>query len=243
MALPKLSIPQYAATLPSTGEEILYRAFMVREEKILLMAAESKDIKSMSLAIKQVLQNCIITDGIRLEKLPYFDVEYLFLQVRARSIGETVKLAFKHVDGLTRSGESCSCTTEVELNLDRVSAPAVSAASHLLAISPTMTMDLRYPTLDEIILVTPDAGKSLDPTKVFELIAGCLVRVIEGDDVHMPDSKKEAAAFIESLPHTMMEKINTFFETIPTITQDVTYTCEACDQTDTITLRGLKDFF
>lgn len=243
MALPKLSSPQFITTLPSTGQEIHYRAFVVREEKILLMASESKDPKSVSSAILQVLQTCIQTENVKVDQLPFFDVEYLFLKVRARSVGETTKLSFKHIDGKNRAGDACLEITEVSVNLDEVAPPQVTKEQHILSISPTMQMVLRYPTLNEILLLTGDQKTSIDPTKIFDLLAGCLMQVIDGDEVFMPDTRREALQFIESLPHAMMESLNVFFNNVPTLTTSVTYTCEKCQQQDTVVLSGMKDFF
>ena len=148
MAFPKLSIPQFTTNLPSSGQEVLYRAFVVREEKILLMAAEAKDQKSMITAIKQVLQACIIAPiELKVDKLAFFDIEYLFLQVRAKSIGETVKLAFKHKEGIRRTGESCEISNEVEINLETLNPPVPTNEYSAITLSPTMSLELRYPTL------------------------------------------------------------------------------------------------
>lgn len=244
MSLPRLSIPQFSTTLPSTGKEVVYRAFVVREEKILLMAAEAKDQKSMVTAIKQVLQACIISPAdLKIDKLAFFDIEYLFLQVRAKSIGETVKLAFKHKDGKRRTGELCDTSVEIEINLEALSPPIPTSDFSTITLSPTMTLELRYPTLDEIIAISSDKGGPENPNKIFDLLAACIVRVVDGDEVHIPDTRKEALQFIESLPHQFTQSINAFIEHMPTVSLDINYVCTGCGDTETIALRGLKDFF
>lgn len=244
MSLPRLSIPQFTTTLPSTGTEVLYRAFVVKEEKILLMAAEAKDQKSMITAIKQVLQACIISPtDLKIDKLAFFDIEYLFLQVRAKSIGETVKLSFKHKNGVRRTGEPCDTNVEIEINLETLSPPIPTTEYSNIVLSPTMMLELRYPTLDEIIAISSDKSGPENPNKIFDLLAACVVRVIDGDEVHIPDTKKEALQFIESLPHQFTQDINNFIEHMPTVKLDINYTCTGCGDTEIIALRGLKDFF
>lgn len=243
MSLPKLMIPQFTTVIPSTEQEIQFRAFTVREEKILLIAAEAKDMKSMSIAIKQVLQNCIITPNVKVELMPFFDVEYLFLQIRAKSVGETVKPSFHHVANLNRQGVKCEVTSECEINLEQIAIPKPQKDLSIIELDASLKMQMRYPTLDEMLVVMPTETTKPDSSKAFDLLTTCFVNVFDGNTVHTPDNKREAAAFIESLSHNMTKKINHFFEKMPTVEHTLSYTCTGCGQEDTVTLKGLKDFF
>lgn len=238
--LPKLSLPSYTTTLPSTGQVITFRPFVVREEKLLLMAAESKDTASMAKAMQQVVQDCLLTEGIRVERLPFFDVEYLFLMLRAKSVGEKVKLGYRHKDNRNAAGQECKATYETEIDLEQLAVPVPDPKLADIPLPGGLTMRLRYPTLNEFVEL--DSGK---PTaaRAFDLLAVCLASVYGPEENYAVESREEARAWVEQLPHAATVKLNAFFLGMPTVTHTIQYACPGCKEPIVKVLKGTRDFF
>jgi len=248
MALPKLaSIPTFTCQLPSTSKEVTFRPFTVKEEKVLLMAAEAKDLRSIADAMVNVVKACVLQNDIRAEKLTSFDIEYLFIKIRSKSVGESITLGYKHRDGKRKDGQPCDKTTMVKINYDDITPPIVDPKKQIIMLSDTMGMKLRYLTLHEMVKTlggaNPDAAtKEISVPQAFELMSLSLESVFEGDSVFYPDSLKEAAAFIESIGAEKIKEMVTFFDNIPKVEFTIPYTCE-CGQQEEVTLSGIRDFF
>lgn len=235
MALPNISSPTFSIKLPSTGKEIVFRPFLVKEEKSLLIAMESQDVDHMQRAMLEVLSQCIVSNDVSIEKLPLFDLEYLFLKIRAKSVSEKVTLNYRHVDNLNYNNEECDAVTPVEINLDEVEVKFKENHSTVIPLTDKLVLKMRYPSF-----VDANIGKEVDE---IEIIAKCVESVYDDEDVYEPDDIDDAKKFIGSLNSQQFLKVMQFFETMPTVEHQVTYKCKGCGQEDTITLRGLSDFF
>jgi hypothetical protein len=237
MALPKIATPTFSLILPSNKKEIVYRPFLVKEEKTLLIAMESKDADHMNRAMLDVLSSCILSEDIVIEKLPSFDIEYLFLKIRAKSVGEKVNLSYRHVDGVNYKGEPCDKVTNIEINLDDVEVEFAKDHSCLIKLTDELTLKMRYPTLADI---KSSVSAEIDE---IDLITKCVECVYDNEEIFEPDNLEETRQFIGSLSNAQFMHIMKFFETMPRLQHTLTYQCEGCGQEDTITLRGLSDFF
>lgn len=237
MALPKLVVPEFETTIPSTKQKIKFRPFLVKEEKILLMALEGKDSKEMGSAISKILESCILTEGVDIKNLAFFDLEFLFLKLRSKSVGENVDLKIRHLDTT-----ECSHYTEVSVNLDEVGVNFPDDVSDKVMLTDTVGIQLKYPTLSMIDKVT-SAKDTEDPSKVFDLLAECIVCVFDGDNVEDNFTKKEMREWIEGLSKLQFEKMASFFNKLPKVQHKVTYTCPKCGKEEMVILEGLQNFF
>lgn len=237
MALPRIAVPTFTATLPSSKREVQFRPFMVKEEKVLLIAMESKDPDHMQRAMIDVISGCILDEDIRIDKLPSFDVEYLFLKIRSKSVSEKVTLSYRHVDGINYKGETCDALTNVEINLDDIEVKFREDHKQIIPLTDKLMMKMRYPTISDVKASIAEGSDELD------LVTRCVESVYDDDDVFEPDSLEDARQFIGSLSNKQFIDIMKFFETMPTVEHTITYKCSGCGQEDTITLRGLSDFF
>ncbi len=235
MALPKLATPQFSLNLPSTGKRIQYRAFLVKEEKTLLMATQSEDPLDMIDAVKNVIASCII-DDVKVDLLPYFDLEYVFLNIRAKSVGEIVKLEYRHIGGKNYQGIECEAVTPVEINLEQVKVEKKDGHTNKIRLDDKLGLEMRYPTLTDVKMVTEGANE-------IEMLAKCIVSVYDEENVYEPDNLEDSLEFIESLNNTQFSKIMEFIETMPKLRHTFSYKCRGCGQEDTVTLEGMADFF
>jgi hypothetical protein len=235
MALPKLATPQFSLNLPSTGKRIQYRPFLVKEEKALLMATQSEDPLDMIDAVKNVIAACII-DDVKVDDLPYFDLEYVFLNIRAKSVGEIVKLEYRHIGGKNYQGFECDAVTPVEINLEQVKVEKKDGHTNKIQIDDKLGIEMRYPTLTDVKMVTEGANE-------IEMLANCILSVYDEENVYEPDNLQDSLDFIESLNNTQFSKIMEFIETMPKLRHTFSYKCRGCGQEDTVTLEGMADFF
>jgi hypothetical protein len=236
MALPKLASPRFAVELPSTGQRVSFRPFLVKEEKALLMAATSNDQNSMIDAVKDVLAACVLDESVNVSTLPFFDLEYLFLNLRAKSVGEVVKLEYRHTGGVNYSGIACEEITPVEINLERVKVVKDNKHTNKIQITDSLGVVMRYPTISDIKLVNEGADE-------LKMIAKCIVSVYDDENIYEPDNLQDAVDFIDSLNTQQFAKIMEFIATMPKLKHSFTYKCKGCGQEDTVTLEGLSDFF
>jgi hypothetical protein len=234
MALPKIAIPRFALELPSNGKRIHFRPFVVKEEKMLLMAAQSEDQLAMMDAVKDVINAC--TDDVDVNKIPYFDLEYLFLNIRAKSVGEIVKLEYRHTGGVNYQGITCEATTPVEINLETVKVEKDKNHTTKIQLDDKLGMELRYPTIDDIKQI----GVGEDEIK---MLAKCVLCVYDNENVFEPDNLQDAVDFIESLNSNQFSKIMNFISTMPKLKHTIKYKCRGCGQEDTVVLEGMSDFF
>jgi len=236
MALPKIAIPRFNIELPSNGKKISFRPFVVKEEKLLLMAASSDDQSSMMDAVKDVITACVLSEDIDAEKLPYFDLEYIFVNIRAKSIGEIVKMEYRHTGGVNYQGIKCDTVTPVAINLEQVKVEKADGHTNKIDLDGNLGMVMKYPTISDVKLLTQGKDE-------IELLAKCVVSVYDADNVYEPDNIEDSVQFIESLNSAQFAKLTKFVETIPKLKHTFTYKCRNCGQEDVITLEGMSDFF
>ena len=236
MPLPKIATPSYELTLPSNGKKVKYRPFLVKEEKILIMALESDDLKQIGNAIKDVLSACIITRGVKVDTLSTFDIEYLFLNVRGKSVGESIDLLVTCED----DGE-----TKVSATIAIDDIKVVTSAEHErdIKLDDELTLRMRYPSLNEFISQNFGTGDRLDQS--FEVIAGSVEMIFSQEESWEAKdySKKEWVQFIEQLNSSQFKKIERFFETMPKLSHTLTVINPNTGKENSIVLEGLASFF
>jgi len=234
MALPILSTPEYSATIPSTGQSIMFRPFLVKEEKILFMALQGKDEKEIAKAVSNILAACILTEDVDVTKLAIFDVEYLFLQLRGKSVGENVDLKLKH-----RSGD-CKHVEEVSVLLDQIKVKFPEGYTNKFQLTPDVGMQMQFPGIDHL-------GKMNYNNQTFDeligFIADCVNCIYDHDNVYEEFTKEEIVAFLESLSQSQFTNIQQFFTDPPKLEHDIEWTCPECGVTEMIHLEGLASFF
>jgi hypothetical protein len=236
MALPKLAAPRFALEIPSTGKRISFRPFLVKEEKALLMAAQSEDTVDMIDAVKDVISACVVDDTFDVEKIPYFDLEYIFLNIRAKSISEIVKLEYRHTGGVNYQGIACDAVTPVEINLEQVKVYKDPDHTNKVKLDDRLGIELRYPTINDVRMVSDGADE-------IEMLAKCIVSVYDEDSVYEPDNMQDSIDFIESLNNEQFMRIMKFIQTMPKLRHTFSYKCRGCGQEDKVTLEGMSDFF
>ena len=236
MSLPKINTPEYRLNIPSSDEEIRYRPFLVKEEKLLLIAQETGTDKATYEAIRNIITSCCL-DPIDIEKLPFFDMEYIFLNVRAKSVGEVVKLKVKCPDDEEQ-------IVEVDVDLDKINVVMGDDHDARIELTDNIGVLMSYPNFTTITKVQKmEEGKETE--QLFRMIADCMYQIWEGEETHdcMDYSSKDKLAFLESLSHKQFAKIQTFFETMPTLKHEVEVENPETKVKSTITLSGMNDFF
>ena len=236
MALPKLTTPTYELELPSTDEKVKYRPFLVKEEKILMMAMESKSSADITQAVKDIVNECTF-NKIDISSVPMFDVEYIFLQIRSKSVGEVSKLKLLCPDDK-------KTYAEVELNLTEVKVQVGDDHTNKIELGDGKGMIMKYPTLESF----KETGiKDINPSNMLEVIGTCILQIYEEDGKKTYDSKdqtkKELADFIEQLNTKQFKDVQKFFETMPKLKHEITIKNPKTKKESKITLTGLNDFF
>ena len=238
MPLPKIATPTYELELPSTGQSIQYRPFLVKEEKVLVIALESEDNKQITTAIKAVLKSCILTKGVKVESLPTFDIEYLFLNIRGKSVGEELEVNVICPD----DGET---TVPVTVSLDEIEVQKDENHSNKIKIDDSIMMELKYPSLDQFIKNNFDFNDKNAMDQSFELIASCIDKVYTEDEVWATAdcTKKEVKEFLESMNSQQFKEIEAFFESMPKLSHTIKVTNPNTKVESEVTLEGLASFF
>jgi hypothetical protein len=242
MSLPKLNVPVYEAILPSTETVIKYRPFLVKEEKILLTAMESEDEKSISIAIKQIINNCV-QGTLDVERLPTFDIEYLFLRLRAKSVGEEVKIGLKPFPCSQNNGELCENSTEVAINLEEVKVVKNEKHTNKIMLSDGIGIVLSYPNIEKLQDVM--GTKKSQTSQGMDMIKDSVSMIFTEEETFERDSfsEKELDEFFDSLTSDQFTKIRDFFETMPQLKHTVKYKCSTCGEDKETTVQGLNSFF
>ena len=237
MALPKLNVPVYEAILPSTEKVIKYRPFLVREEKLLLTAQESGEDAVLP-AVKQIIKNCVQGE-IDVDNMPIFDIEYLFLRLRAKSVGEEVTLGLKPWGCPQNDGKLCKFTTEVAINLEEIECKKGKNHSSKIMLDDDIGIIMKYPDMSQVGM------KGSETEMGMKVIGDCINMIFTKEETHEKDSftDKELDEFIDSLNSKQMENINNFFETMPTIKHTAKYTCKTCGEEKETIIQGLHSFF
>ena len=238
MPLPKIATPVYELDLPSTGQTIQYRPFLVKEEKVLVIDLESEDTKQITTAIKTVIKNCIKTKGIKVEDLPTFDIEYLFLNIRGKSVGEELEVNITCPD----DGET---QVPVKINLDEIEVQKNEEHSNRIKLDDTIMMDMKYPSLDQFIKNNFDFDDKNAMDQSFELIASCIDKIFTEEDVWASEdcSKKEIIEFLEQMNSSQFKGIEKFFETMPKLSHTIKVKNPKTKKDNEIVLEGLASFF
>jgi len=238
MPLPKIATPTYELELPSSGETIKYRPFLVKEEKLLVIALESEDNKQITTAIKAVLKSCILTKGIKVDTLPTFDIEYLFLNIRGKSVGEELEVnVYCPDDNETQ--------VPVTINLDDIQVQKNEDHTNKIKIDESVMMEMRYPSLEQFIKNNFDFDDKNAMDQSFDLIAACIGKIYTEEEVWSTAdcSKKEVKEFLESMNSNQFKDIEKFFETMPKLSHTIKVTNPNTKVESEVVLEGLASFF
>ena len=235
MALPKVALPTYELEIPSNGKKIKYRPFVVKEEKLLLLALESGDDNQIEDATRTLLKNCITT-RVKLEDLAIFDLEYIFLQIRAVSVGEVVEMLLTCED----DGE-----TQVKYNLNLTDVQVIKSEDHSskIMLSDSMGLIMKYPSFEEFVKVSIIAKDTSE--QVIEIMGKCVDQIFDGEDVYdsSTTSKKEFVEFIEGLTNKQFEKVQEFFSEMPVLKHEFVIKNPNTGVENSIVIQGLSNFF
>ena len=238
MPLPTIATPTYDLELPSSGKKIKYRPFLVKEEKLLVLALESESNKEISTAIKAVLKACIQTRGVKVEQLPTFDIEYLFLNIRGKSVGEEIEVNLICPD----DGET---TVPVTINIDDIVVEKSDDHNKRIALDKNLMMEMKYPSLDQFIKNNFDFGVEPGIDESFQLIATCIDKIYNQEEVWSTSdcTKKEITDFLEQMNSVQFKEVEKFFTTMPKLSHEVKVTNPNTDVESTVVLEGLSSFF
>jgi len=237
MPLPKINTPTYELTLPSNGKKIKYRPFLVREEKILIMALETEDQKQITTAIIQILTACIMTRSVKLNELATFDIEYLFLNVRSKSVGETISLNLICPDDEKTS-------VEVSIDLDSIKVKKDSSHTNIVKLDDNLSLKLKYPSMKQFIESNFEAGVETVSNTMDVVISSIDMIYNEEESWNASEStKKELGDFVDQLNTKQFKLIENFFDTMPKLSHKVKVKNPKTDVESTVLLEGLAAFF
>lgn len=235
MALPKLNgTPSHELIQPSTGEKVLYRPYLVKEEKVLLLAFETNDQKQAMRAMIDTVVACC--ENVKKQNLTVFDVEYMFTQIRSRSVGESSAVQIKC------ENEECGEMSPVDINLQEITVD-VPEVERVVELTPTVSLELKYPSFDDF-LANYDEGIS-ESEFGFKMVGKCIDAIMTEDErIDAKDvNPKELTQFIDSMTNAQFERIGEFMQKVPVMKHDVSFACEHCGTLQTKELRGIQDFF
>ena len=238
MPLPKISTPTYELVLPSSGKKVKYRPFLVKEEKILIMALESEDTKQITSAIKSVLSDCILSRGIKIDKLATFDIEYLFLNVRGKSVGETVEVNVTCPDdGQTK--------VEMVIDIDSIKIQKDSNHSDIIRLDDNLSVQMNYPSLDQFIETNFDTSSNSQVDESLNVIMSCIKQVYNEEEAWEASNctKKELRDFVESMNSKQFKEVENFFETMPKLSHKVKVMNPNTKVESEVVIEGLASFF
>jgi hypothetical protein len=237
MPLPKISTPTYELVLPSSGKKIKYRPFLVREEKVLIVAMESEDETQIATAVKDVIKNCIITRGVKVDDFATFDIEYVFLNIRGKSVGEDVEVLVTCPD----DGETQVPTV---ISLDDIKVHTDKNHKKDIVLDDELTLRMKYPSMGEFVK-TNFSGEEITVEGTFDLIASCVEQVFNEEESWSASdcTKKEMSEFLEQLSSKQFKEIEKFFETMPKLSHTVKVKNPNTGVDNEILLEGLNAFF
>ena len=238
MPLPKIATPTYELELPSTGATIKYRPFLVKEEKVLVIALESEDNKQITNAIKAVLKSCILSKGIKVEDLPTFDIEYLFLNIRGKSVGEDLEVNIICPD-------DNKTQVPVTIALDEIEVQKDDNHTNKIKVDESIMMEMKYPSLDQFIKNNFDFNDKNMMDQSFDLISTCIDKIYTEDEVWAAAdcTKKEMKDFLEQMNSNQFKEIEKFFETMPKLSHSIKVTNPKTKVKSEVVLEGLASFF
>jgi len=237
MPLPQINTPTYELVLPSNGKKLKYRPFLVREEKILIMALESEDMQQISTAIIETLNQCILTKGIKVEKLATFDIEYLFLNIRAKSVGETVEVNVTCPD----DGQT---SVSMEIDIDSIKIKKDKSHKNSIKLDDNLSMKMKYPSMDQFVVSNFDSTIT-DVDTTLGMIIGCIDMIYNEEESWnaSESTDKELSEFVGNLNTKQFKLIEKFFSTMPKLTHTIKVTNPQTKVVSDVTLEGLAAFF
>lgn len=238
MALPKLEAPVFKTTMPSTGNPIEFRPFLVKEQKILLMALEGDDKEEMVSCVKRLINSCVITDNIDPDKLPSFDLEFLFKEIRSKSVGETIEISLQINDCGKANTGICSQTTTV--NLEEVKVITGEGHNKVIMLTDDVGIKMTYPTPEKMEKLS-SSENTMDV--VFDIVGASIESVFQGDVTSGEWDKEEMTTFLDSLNQKQFDKILNFFNTMPQLRHNIKFDCIECGKKIEYEVRGLSGFF
>jgi hypothetical protein len=249
MALPVLTTPKYKLTIPSNGKEISYRPFVVKEEKILLMAKESKDPKEVIDSIKEVIAACTYNE-VDVQSLATFDIEYIFLQIRSKAVSNTAEIALKCNHEL-EDGRYCDNKINLIVNLSTIKVEIPEGHTKKIPLTDTVGVVMRYPTFDLIDSLgifkqeIADIKEGIEKVDLFKVIQESIELIWDGEELFYAKdaSPEEMCAFMDSMTEEQFKKVRNFMDTIPSITHTVKFKCPVCLNESLYTFKGISDFF
>ena len=238
MPLPKIATPIYELEIPSLKKKIRYRPFLVKEEKILIIALESEDSKQIANAVKTVISNCILSKGIKVEDLATFDIEYLFLNIRGKSVGETV-------DVLITCPDDGTTQVPTSINLDEINVEVDPEHSRDIKLDDSLTLRMRYPSMTEFIKNNFDSGESVSVDDTFDLIVSCIDQIYSEEEswTASDSTKKELLEFVEQLSSKQFKQVEKFFDTMPKLSHTIKIKNPNTKVESEVVLEGLSAFF
>ena len=238
MPLPKIATPTYELELPSTEKTVNYRPFLVKEEKLLVLALESEDTKQITTAIKAVLKSCVLTKGIKVEHFPTFDIEYLFLHIRGKSVGEEIEVNITCPDDEKTQ-------VPITLDLDDIKVQKNDKHNNQIKLDDNLMMELKYPSLDQFIKNNFDFDEKNQMEQSFDLIGTCIDKIYNEEEVWATAdcTKKEVKEFLESMNSSQFKEIENFFETMPKLSHTIKVTNPKTKVESEVVLEGLASFF
>ena len=239
MPLPKINTPTYELTVPSTGKKIKYRPFLVREEKILIMAMETENMKDITNSIVQILSDCILTENVKVESLATFDIEYLFLNVRARSVGETV-------DVNVTCPDDNETQVEMTIDIDSIKIQKTRGHKNIIKLDDNLSMKLRYPSIDQFVESNFETAEVLSNVgQSLSMITSCIDMIYNEEETwEAADfSKKELDEFIEQMNTKQFKQIEKFFTTMPKLSHTIAVKNPNTGVESEVVLEGLAAFF
>jgi hypothetical protein len=238
MPLPKIATPTYELELPSTEQTVRYRPFLVKEEKLLVLALETEDTKQITNAIKSVLKSCVLTKGVKVETLPTFDIEYLFLNIRGKSVGEELE-----VKVICPDDEKTE--VPITIDLDEVKVQKSKGHNKQLKLDDNLMMEMKYPSLEQFIKNNFDFNDANQMEQSFDLIGSCIDKIYSEDEVWATAdcTKKEVKEFLESMNSSQFKDIEKFFETMPKLSHTIKVKNPKTKVESEVVLEGLASFF
>ena len=238
MPLPKIATPTYELELPSTEQTVKYRPFLVKEEKLLVLALETEDTKQITTAIKTVLKSCVLTKGMKVEQLPTFDIEYLFLNIRGKSVGEELE-----VKVICPDDEKTE--VPITIDLDEVKVQKSEGHNKQLKLDDNLMMEMKYPSLEQFIKNNFDFNDANQMEQSFDLIGSCIDKIYSEDEVWATAdcTKKEVKEFLESMNSSQFKDIEKFFETMTKLSHTIKVKNPKTKVESEVVLEGLAYFF
>ena len=233
MPLPVLNAPTYELTIPSSGQTVQYRPFLVKEEKILLMANEGGEASEIVRAMKQIIGNCI-QDGYNTDNMPLFDEEYIFLKLRSKSVNEISEIGFRC--------PTCEEVNRIVVDLSSVEVMNTENHTNQIPLIDDVGLIMKYPQLDSINMTDLDSANVDD---VFNVVSSCIDSIYQGEEIHDSSdyTQQEIQDFINNLTQEQFQKIQDFFDTMPKLSHTVQYNCSNCEYDEPLVLEGLQNFF